>query len=227
MNIVLKIATIIMLAALLDGCGADRDNDGQTRKMQGFDRAAVLEASLLRLQSDDAQERSIGADDLGKPEVADASAYEPLRDLMFNDPEPRVRRAAARALRDDRYVSATADRAHRKGKTSFQVLTELYADRGNNFDNTVVEQFIQCVGIFPVGSFVELNTREVAVVINRHPEQQLKPTVKIVIDANGERIKDDRIIDLANQGEGDGTTRLVTKVIDPAEQNLDVSGILA
>lgn len=154
-------------------------------------------------------------------ERKDGSGYP--RGLSGDD----ITRLSAIAGVADSYVSATADRPHRKGKTSFQVLTEFYGDRGNNFDRTVVEQFIQCIGIFPVGSFVELNTREVAVVINRNPEQQLKPTVRIVIDANGERIKDELIIDLADPGEGDGTTRLVTKVIDPEEQDLDVSGVLA
>jgi hypothetical protein len=109
MKTVSRITISIVLAALLAGCGADRDQERQTRKMQGFDRAAVLETSLLRLQSDDIQQRCIGAGDLGKAEVADATAYEPLRDLMFNDPEPQVRRHAAYALRDDRYVSAMAD----------------------------------------------------------------------------------------------------------------------
>ncbi len=127
----------------------------------------------------------------------------------------------------DSYQSATKDRPHRKGKTSFQALTELYGDRGNNFEKSVVEQFIQCIGIFPVGSFVELNTKEVAVVVNRHPEKQLKPTVRLVVDADGERIADPPFIDLANQGGGDGATRLITRVIDPSKHNLDVTGILA
>ena len=133
---------------------------------------------------------------------------------------------AAIAGVSDSYQSATADRPYRKGKTSFQALTELYNDRGNNFEQRVVEQFIQCVGIFPIGSFVELNTREVAVVVDRHREHQLKPTVKIVLDADGEPPVDPPIMDLANPGRGDGTTRLVTKVIDPEERNLDARGVL-
>jgi HD-GYP domain-containing protein (c-di-GMP phosphodiesterase class II) len=127
----------------------------------------------------------------------------------------------------DSYQSATADRPYRKGKTSFQTLMELYSDRGNNFDSSVVEQFIQCTGIFPVGSFVELNTHEIAVVVSRHPEHQLKPTVKIVVNAEGERLEEPAIIDLANPGLGNATNRLVTKVIDPEEKNLDVGGVLA
>ena len=128
----------------------------------------------------------------------------------------------------DSYQSGTSERPYRKAKTSFQVLMELYGDRGNTFESMVVEHFIQCIGIFPIGCFIELNTREVGVVVNRHPTQQLKPTIQIVIDPGGERIKEPETVDLANQSTGEGQpTRLITKVIDPEEKKLDVSGILA
>lgn len=127
----------------------------------------------------------------------------------------------------DCYQSGTSERPYRKAKTSFQVLMELYGDRGNTFESTAVENFIQCIGIFPIGSFVALNTREIGVVVNRHPTQQLKPTIQIVINPQGERIKAPETVDLANQSTGEGQpTRLVTKVIDPEELKLDVSGIL-
>jgi HD-GYP domain-containing protein (c-di-GMP phosphodiesterase class II) len=128
----------------------------------------------------------------------------------------------------DSYQSGTSERPYRKAKTSFQVLMELYGERGHTFESTVVEHFIQCIGIFPIGSFVELNTREVGVVINRHPTQQLKPTIQIVIDPAGERIKEPETVDLAKQRNEEGQpARLITKVIDPEEKKLDVSGILA
>ena len=127
----------------------------------------------------------------------------------------------------DSYQSGTSERPYRKAKTSFQILMELYGDRDNTFESGVVEHFIQCIGIFPIGSFVELNTREIGVVVNRHSTQQLKPTVQIVINPAGERIKKPETVDLANQRSEQGQpTRLVTKVVDPAEKKLDVSGIL-
>ena len=66
-----------------------------------------------------------------------------------------------------------------------------------------------------------------AVVVNRHPEHQLKPTIRLVIDSEGGRLPDASIVDLANPSQGDGKTRLITRVIDPDEHELDVSGILA
>ena len=105
---------------------------------------------------------------------------------------------------------------------------ELNADKGTTFATEVVEQFIQWVGIFPVGSFVELNTGEIAVVVNRNPAQQLKPTVKIVSNPSGDQVKESVILDLTKQRTDNGESpRLVTKAIDPGDINLDVRGILA
>jgi len=41
-------------------------------------------------------------------------------------------------------------------------ISMLYKWRGVFYDAHLVEQFIRCIGIFPVGSLVELNTGEVA-----------------------------------------------------------------
>ena len=42
--------------------------------------------------------------------------------------------------------------------------------RGTAFHPILVEQFIRCIGIFPVGAVVELNSGEVAVVIAQNLE---------------------------------------------------------
>jgi len=46
----------------------------------------------------------------------------------------------------------------------------------------MVEQFIHAIGIFPVGSMVELSTGEVAVVISHNKVRRLKPRVLIISD---------------------------------------------
>ena len=47
-----------------------------------------------------------------------------------------------------------------------------------------MEEFIQCVGVFPVGSLVELNTDEVAVVVSQNRARRLKPRVMLVLDSH-------------------------------------------
>jgi hypothetical protein len=59
-----------------------------------------------------------------------------------------------------------------------------------------VEQFIQCVGAFPVGSVVELNSGEVGIVIAQNPIQRLKPMVMVVLDPTGKPLRLRQILDL-------------------------------
>ena len=67
----------------------------------------------------------------------------------------------------------------------FQVLKELKDNSVYGGLNTaLVEQFIHCTGIFPVGSLVELNTGEVAIVLTHNRSQRFLPNVMIILDAN-------------------------------------------
>lgn len=52
------------------------------------------------------------------------------------------------------------------------------------FQATMIEQFIQAIGIFPVGSMVELSSGEVAVVISHSKVRRLKPRVLIISDSS-------------------------------------------
>jgi hypothetical protein len=48
------------------------------------------------------------------------------------------------------------------------------------FNAGLVEQFIQAIGIFPVGTLVELSTGEVAVVLEQNRARRLKPRVLVI-----------------------------------------------
>ena len=78
-------------------------------------------------------------------------------------------------------------------------LNVLFQNRGTQFHAALVEQFIQCVGAFPVGSVVELNTGEVGVVITQNLVKRLQPRVMVVQDPSGNPIHPHKILDLVNE----------------------------
>jgi HD-GYP domain-containing protein (c-di-GMP phosphodiesterase class II) len=78
-------------------------------------------------------------------------------------------------------------------------LNVLFQNRGTLFHAALVEQFIQCVGAFPVGSVVELNTGEIGVVITQNLVRRLQPRVMVVQDASGNPIHPHKILDLVNE----------------------------
>ena len=83
--------------------------------------------------------------------------------------------------------------AARTVKEAFQILMDL---RGSHFDASLVVRFIEWLGIFPVGTLVELHTGEVALVLEKHPRWQLRPKVVVLLDEQGRRCTP-RLIDLA------------------------------
>ncbi len=59
-------------------------------------------------------------------------------------------------------------------------LMNLYEWAGTSFHEALVEQFVQAVGIFPVGSFVELSSGEVAAVLAHNRVRRLEPRVLVL-----------------------------------------------
>lgn len=78
-------------------------------------------------------------------------------------------------------------------------LNLIYKGRGTQFPPALVEQFIQCVGVYPVGSAVELNTGEVGIVTAQNPLRRLQPRVMVVKDAKGYEIRPYKMLDLAKE----------------------------
>ena len=57
-----------------------------------------------------------------------------------------------------------------------------------------MEQFIQCIGIYPVGSAVELNTGEVGIVIAQNLVRRLQPRVMVILDREWKQIHQPQLI---------------------------------
>ena len=96
----------------------------------------------------------------------------------------------------DTFDALTAVRPYAEALSPSSALSYLYKERGSGFHPDLVEQFIQCVGAFPVGSAVELNSGEVGIVITQNLVRRLKPRVMVVLDAAGNPMKPHKILDL-------------------------------
>lgn len=97
----------------------------------------------------------------------------------------------------DIYDATTSNRVYHSGMHSVDAMTQLYTMRQGFLDSQLVEQFIQCLGIYPVGSIVELYSGEIGVVIEINREHRLRPKILLVMDDKKQRYKPPRIVDLA------------------------------
>jgi HD-GYP domain-containing protein (c-di-GMP phosphodiesterase class II) len=98
----------------------------------------------------------------------------------------------------DCYVALISHRPYASPMPSFEALQMLYNWRGSFYHADMVEQFIQCLGPYPVGGLVELNTGEVAVVLEHNRIRRLKPRVMIVLDPDKQTLASPVTLDLIN-----------------------------
>lgn len=80
----------------------------------------------------------------------------------------------------DSFVALTNERTYAKPLPPYDALRKLTEWSRTLFHAPLTEQLIQAIGVFPVGSIVELSTNEVAVVIRQNRAQRLKPHVLVV-----------------------------------------------
>lgn len=99
----------------------------------------------------------------------------------------------------DSYSALTSKRTFAEQESPSNALSKFYKLRGRLFQDALVEQFIQCLGIYPVGSMVELNTGEIAIVIAQNLVRRLQPRVMVVLDRSLNPISPQLILDLTKE----------------------------
>ena len=78
------------------------------------------------------------------------------------------------------FTALTNTRLHTKPVSAYEALVNINSMSGEFYLDSMVEQLTQTIGIFPVGSLVELSSGEVAVIISQSKVRRLKPSVLII-----------------------------------------------
>jgi HD-GYP domain-containing protein (c-di-GMP phosphodiesterase class II) len=115
----------------------------------------------------------------------------------------------------DTFDAITARRPYGDPMAPSAALNMLYKWRGTLYDAYLVEQFIRCIGIFPVGSIVELNGGEVGIVIAQNLVKRLQPRVMVIRDAAGNALKPQKLLDLSRGTKGpDGEPYRIKRTLE-------------
>jgi len=96
----------------------------------------------------------------------------------------------------DTFAAITHKRPYAPPVSPHDALQMLSNWSGTQFQADMVEHFIQSIGVFPVGSLVELSTGEVAVVVTHNKQKRLRPKVLVVTEEDKAPRKHPTIKDL-------------------------------
>ncbi len=94
------------------------------------------------------------------------------------------------------YEEITNRRIKENSLDSTRAVEHLYRLKDKLFMTDLVEEFIRSIGIYPVGTIVELNSKEVAIIVEQNLESKLLPKVLILRDLNRDRVNSFKMIDL-------------------------------
>jgi len=80
-----------------------------------------------------------------------------------------------------------------------EALDEINSNKGKKFTTELVEQFVQAIGIYPTGTLVQLNSGEIAVIVESKDEEQqrLNPNIIILRNTMDEKTKKHNLIKLS------------------------------
>lgn len=109
----------------------------------------------------------------------------------------------------DSFAALITPRAYANPSAPQDALMNLYEWAGTSFHEPLVEQFVQAVGVFPVGSLVELSSGEVAIVVAHNRVRRLEPRVLVLTWSDKTPLSQPIERDLLMQQSGAARLRIV------------------
>lgn len=110
----------------------------------------------------------------------------------------------------DVYDAMTADRKHQGATPPTAVLRKLLEWSKHSFNPELVQVFIRCIGIYPVGSVVRLESGRIAIVVEQSPKSLLQPKVRVIYHAKHERFLMPEDVELSRSLGHGGGDRIMT-----------------
>lgn len=96
----------------------------------------------------------------------------------------------------DSFVAMIGERPYAPTMSTYEALRTLFSEGGTRWHEPLIEQFVQAIGIFPVGSLVELVTGEVAIVVEDNRFRRLEPKILILTDIDKKHLEEPVSMDM-------------------------------
>lgn len=125
----------------------------------------------------------------------------------------------------DTYDAITTNRCYDKSRPATEAMKILFNCRSTQFEPNLVEKFIECLGIYPIGSLVELRSGEGAVVIDSNKNSRLHPRVTIVLD-EAKHYRAPLIVDTSAHMNA-STERTIKRVLDENDFPIDLGDVFS
>jgi hypothetical protein len=85
----------------------------------------------------------------------------------------------------DAFEAMVSQKAYRNSLTGYQAMKNIVSENASHFSPDVLKSFVKIMGIYPIGSIVQLNDGRTARIIELNSDIPLRPLVQVVSDKSG------------------------------------------
>jgi HD-GYP domain-containing protein (c-di-GMP phosphodiesterase class II) len=150
----------------------------------------------------------------------DHSGYPKIRQIMELDLFSRIVSLA------DQYDAMTSARVYSRTPLAPDKALSIMVERsGSQLDPLLFKFFINMVGVYPIGTLVMLDSKELGLVTESNQLFPARPRVFLIINSQGKRIQG-HIVDLAEKDERDHYIRSILKTMDPNKYKINLAEYL-
>ena len=97
----------------------------------------------------------------------------------------------------DKYEALIHSRPQREKFLHFAAVKQIIKIGKRRFQKKHLKTLLTIFSIFPLNSFVKLNSNAVGRVVETYPEQPMRPRIEVVFDSQGRRVLGKHVVDLA------------------------------
>ncbi len=123
----------------------------------------------------------------------------------------------------DQYDAMTSSRVYSRIPMSPDKALSIMMERtGTQLDPILFKFFINMVGVYPIGTLVMLDSKEMGLVYESNQLFVSRPRVMIITNNKGSRVKG-HIIDLTEKDDGGNYIRSIIKTLDPNKYKINLA----
>lgn len=123
----------------------------------------------------------------------------------------------------DFYDAITSDRPYQKAIQPHDGIRQIYERSQVEFNRLLVERFIQCIGIYPFGTLVLLDSEEMGIVCGVNSETLIRPKVLVTHQNSKLPYPDPFLCNLMEKSEhSQWYKRSIVMPLDPHKWNIDI-----
>lgn len=122
----------------------------------------------------------------------------------------------------DTYDAITASRVYQNARTPIMAFKILRKESGVGFDANLVAEFINCMGIHPVGTLIQTKSNKLGVVVKSNFVNPLCPVIKVFYSLANKGYVPSKIIDLGAPNVNDE----ISKSVRPEDYGIDVNKVM-